>query len=87
MQLMLAEVEGIEWFSRRNSNIRGERKSLFVDYHGIPCIRVEVQLLYKASNIRSKDEFDFQACLPLMNKDSNKSAFIIAFTKGHICRY
>jgi hypothetical protein len=86
MQIMLAEAEGTEWFSRRNSNIRGKRNELFVDYHGIPCIKVEVQLLYKASNIRPKDEFDFQMCLPLMSDDSRKwlaHQLQLSFPQGH----
>jgi hypothetical protein len=67
MQLMLAEVEGNAWYSRRNHKIRGRRNDLFVWYNNIPCIRIEVQLLYKAKGRRAKDELDFQACLPRMN--------------------
>jgi hypothetical protein len=67
MQIMLDEIDGEEWFSRRSAQIRGRRTDLIVHYHGLPCLRIEVQLLYKAKGRRPKDELDFQACLPLLN--------------------
>jgi hypothetical protein len=67
LQIMLLEAEGSRWFSRRDQRIGGQRANLIVDYNGIPCIRIEVQLFYKARNIRPKDELDFQACLPLLD--------------------
>jgi hypothetical protein len=78
LQLMLAEVEGDEWFSRRNHAIRGKRADLMTEYNGIPCIRIDVQMLYKAKNSRAKDELDFQACLPLLDNASKK------WLKGHL---
>ena len=72
MQLMLAEVEGDERFSRRNPLIRGSREDLMTEYNGLPCIRIEVQLMYKAKNPRLKDEQDFQACLPCMDEQSKQ---------------
>ena len=72
LQVMLAEVEGEEWFSRRNPLIRGQREDLIVTYNGIPCVRIEVQLLYKARSSRPKDEHDFQACLPLMSTSAKQ---------------
>jgi hypothetical protein len=48
LQLMLAEVEGDMWWSRRNPVIRGQRNDLIVTYHGLPCVRIEVQLMYKS---------------------------------------
>ena len=72
LQLMLIEVEGDEWFSRRDAAIRGQRDDLIVAYNGIPCVRIEVQLLYKAKHCRPKDEFDFQACLPLLSAEAKR---------------
>ncbi len=72
LQIMLAEVERDEWFSRRSSAIRGPREHLFVGYNGIPCVRIEVQLLYKARNRLAKDELDFQACLPLLSPEARQ---------------
>ncbi|MDQ6832413.1 MAG: amino acid transporter [Chloroflexota bacterium] len=72
MQIMLAEVAGDEWFSRRSRLIRGPRHELMVAYHGIPSVRIEVQLLYKARNLRPKDDRDFHACLPLLDTDARR---------------
>jgi len=87
LQIMLAEVEGGEWFSRRNRLVRDKRENLFTIYKGYPCIRVEVQLLYKAQNIRSKDNLDFQACLPLLSATSKQwlvDQLRLSFSEGHI---
>jgi hypothetical protein len=72
LQIMLAEIEGDEWFSRRSRLIRGQRTELLVAYHGIPCVRIEVQLLYKARNPRPKDDLDFQVCLPLLDSEAKQ---------------
>jgi hypothetical protein len=72
LQIMLAEVEGEEWFSHRDSSIRGHRDDLITPYNGVPCIRIEVQLMYKANNVRPKDELDFRACAPLMNVEAKR---------------
>lgn len=72
LQIMLSEVEGNEWFSRQSPLIRGPRSDLLVAYHDIPCVRVEVQLLYKARHHLPKDEQDFQACLPLLSTEAKQ---------------
>jgi hypothetical protein len=72
LQLMLAEVEGEEWFNRRNPAIRGQRHDLIAEYGGVPCVRVEVQLMYKSKGRRPKDELDFAACLPRMSAESRQ---------------
>lgn len=66
-QLMLVEVAGDEWVYRRNPAIRGPRHSLRTCYGGVPCIPIEVQLLYKAKGYREKDRLDFDAALPLLS--------------------
>lgn len=67
LQIMLAETEGDEWFSRRDPRVRGRRSDLIVAYAGMPCLRVEVQLFYKARNPRPKDEQDSMACRTLLD--------------------
>ncbi len=74
LQLMLLETVGDEWFSRRDQRVRGRRSDLIVRYGGLPCLRVEVQLFYKAKQPRPKDEQDFEACLPLL--DSGARAWL-----------
>jgi hypothetical protein len=83
---MLAEVEGDEWFSRRNHLVRDKRNNLFTTYSGFPCVRVDVQLLYKTQNIRPKDNLDFQACLPFMSANAKHwlaNQLRISFPEGH----
>lgn len=75
---MLAEVEGDEWVSRWSRLIRGQRSELLVAYHSIPCVRIEVQLLYKARNQRPKDDLDFRTCLPLLGPQAKQ------WLKGHL---
>jgi hypothetical protein len=86
LQIMLAEAEGVEWYSRNNRAIRGIRSALIVGYNGIPCIRVEVQLLYKAKSHRPKDDLDFQACLPHLDSEARtwlKEKLILLYPQGH----
>lgn len=85
-QFMVAEVDGQEWFSRCSPLIRGKREDLIVIYNGVPCIRVEVQLMYKAKNLRPKDEIDFQACMPHLNGEAKqwlKDALLLLYPDGH----
>jgi hypothetical protein len=86
LQLMLVEVEGDEWWIRRDPAIHGRRDDLIVEYHGMQCVRVEVQLLYKAKNLLPKDELDFQACLPLLNVDAKRwlrDGLRLLYPEGH----
>ena len=72
LQIMLTESEGDRWFRKRSRLIGGQRGDLIVAYRSVPCIRIEVQLLYKANNPRSKDELDFESCLPLMSTEAKR---------------
>lgn len=72
LQVMLAEVEQNQWFMRKHPEIRGQRDDLLVPYRGIPCVRVEVQLLYKSRGLRPKDTCDFRACLPWLSADARQ---------------
>ena len=86
LQIMLIETDGDAWVSRRHPMIRGLRADLLVPYHGIPCIRIEVQLLYKAKGNRAKDQLDFRACLPLLTTDARewlRQALQLAHPEGH----
>jgi hypothetical protein len=86
LQIMLTEVEGTEWFSRRNPLIRGNRDELMVLCGDIPCIRPEIQLLYKVKNCRLKDEQDFRACLPRLDEEAKhwlKAKLILLYPQGH----
>lgn len=67
---MIVETDGIEWISRRSDHIRGSRGDLIMRYEDVPCIRIDVQLLYKARTPRPKDELDFHACLPRLDAEA-----------------
>ncbi|MEP7187668.1 MAG: hypothetical protein ABI901_00595, partial [Roseiflexaceae bacterium] len=82
LQMMLVETDGADWVSRRHPMIRGSRTDLIVDYHQIPCIRIEVQLLYKAKGNREKDRQDFHACLPKLSAEA-KAWLIQALRLAH----
>jgi hypothetical protein len=86
LQIMLAEVKGDEWFNRRNPLVRGQREDLITLYDNLPCIRAEIQLMYKSKGLRPKDEQDFQACLPKMSaaaKDWLKDKLALLYPDGH----
>ena len=70
LQLMLAEGDDNKWFFRRDHSIGGRRNDLIVQYNGLPCVRIEVQLLYKSRGRRDKDELDFRTCLPLLEPNA-----------------
>jgi hypothetical protein len=86
LQIMLTETDGNDWVSRRHPMIRGSRNDLLVSYGHIPCIRIEVQLLYKAKGNREKDQRDFHACLPLLTAEAKEwlmQALRLAHPEGH----
>ncbi|WP_329404445.1 nucleotidyltransferase domain-containing protein [Streptomyces melanogenes] len=67
VQLMLDEVEGAQWVSRRDPDIRLPIDLLGrMSERGIPYLAPEVQLFYKAKAPQEKDETDFEAVLPLL---------------------
>jgi hypothetical protein len=68
VQVMLDESEGPEWVSRRDPRVR--RADFWWDSNGIPCVRPEILLFYKAKDTRPKDEVDFAATLPLLDEES-----------------
>lgn len=86
LQLMLAEVDGADWFCRRNRAVRGQRDDLLTEYGGVPCVRVEVQLMYKSKGQRPKDEQDFAACLPLLDAGQKRwlaGSLRMLYSDGH----
>jgi hypothetical protein len=60
IQIMLDESDGRDWVSRRDQRVRRPISSIgSVTADGIPYLAPEIQLFYKARNIRPKDETDF----------------------------
>lgn len=72
LQVMLDEADGENWVSRRDPRIRRQLDSLTVwTTHGIPILAPEIQLYYKAKNVRQKDRIDFAAVLPLLTHEQS----------------
>ncbi|MBB5786335.1 nucleotidyltransferase domain-containing protein [Jiangella mangrovi] len=68
LQLMVDETDGDQWCSRRDSRLRAPitglgRRSV----SGLPYLRPEIQLFYKAKGLRPKDEADFAVVLPTLD--------------------
>jgi len=69
LQLMLDESDddGSLWRSRRDPRITRPIADIgSLTTAGVPYLRPEIQLLYKAKAHRPKDEIDFAASLPLL---------------------
>lgn len=69
LQLMLTDRDRDQWIYRRLPQFRQPLNELIETIDGWPCIRVEVQLLYKARGMRPKDQQDFERCLPKLGDD------------------
>ncbi|MFH7595542.1 amino acid transporter [Streptomyces racemochromogenes] len=68
IQVMLDEGRDGQWVSRRDDGVRLPVAEIgAVSPDGIPYLRPEVQLYYKAKEPRPKDEQDFDAVLPLLD--------------------
>lgn len=66
-QIMIDESNGSEWYSRRCHQVRKPLEEMGVsDDQGGRFLSPEIQLFYKASSPRPKDELDFEASLPLL---------------------
>ncbi|MFC5187966.1 nucleotidyltransferase domain-containing protein [Actinomadura harenae] len=70
VQLMFDEADGGEWVSRRDARVRRPLAQLGrATSTGIPYLSPEVQLFYKAKDVRAKDELDFERTLLLLDAD------------------
>lgn len=60
-ELMLDASEGEDWAYRRDPRIRLPKSEVSIEVDGIPCLKPEIQLLYKAKRMRDRDIADFGA--------------------------
>ncbi len=70
LEVMLEECEGGEWLFRRDPAIRRAKEAIL--WHaedGVAVLRPEVQLLYKAKDVRARDQADFDATAPLLGSE------------------
>lgn len=88
-QLMIIDTEENTWTYKREKSIRRPMTEIILSTgEGIPYLRPEIQLLYKAgsSQVREKDYNDFQTMLPSLlphEKAWLKSALHRQFPAGH----
>lgn len=69
IQIMLDESDGQDWVSRRDSQVHRPIADIgMVSARGVPYLAPEIQLFYKAKAPRPKDEQDFAAVLPMLNR-------------------
>lgn len=69
-QLMLDDADGDVWISRRSIRVSLPIEELgFRGPAGIPTLKPEVQLFYKAKAPRPKDVQDFERCLPRLTRE------------------
>jgi hypothetical protein len=67
--LLLDEADGDTWYSRRDATVRKAVDELGSRHDGNPpYLCPDVQLYYKAKNVRAKDEQDLHMVLPRLTK-------------------
>ncbi|SEH93537.1 MULTISPECIES: hypothetical protein [unclassified Leifsonia] len=64
--VMLEAVEGGTWTFKRDARITRPLIDCLWEHHGFTYLRPEIQLLLKAKDLRPKDDFDFERCLPIL---------------------
>ena len=62
--VMLESVENGTWTFKRDERITRPLVDCLWEHYGVTYLRPEVQLLLKAKNVRQKDDFDLERCLP-----------------------
>jgi len=67
VDVMLEPGDDATWIFRRDEHIRAPRARMVADRDGIPFLRPEGVLLFKAKLHRAKDDHDFEACLPQLD--------------------
>jgi hypothetical protein len=87
IQIMLDERCEDDWVSRRDQRIRRPVASIgSVTADGIPYLKPEIQLLYKANGRRPKDEIDFDVTLPMLTESQRQwlsDALRLAYGPDH----
>jgi hypothetical protein len=73
LQLMIQEADGDCWYFRRDDRVNGRLADLGVMVGGVPCLRMDLQLLYKSKSARAKDDEDFERVLPVLAREQRES--------------
>jgi hypothetical protein len=70
LDLMLEPGDSQTWVFRRDERIQESRERMIGREGGIPFLKPEGVLLYKAKAARGKDQADLEACLPHLSPDA-----------------
>ena len=73
LQIMIQENDATSWFFRRDDRVHGRVDDLSVMVDGVPCLRADLQLLFKAKSSRPKDDLDFLQVLPILSEGQRRS--------------
>lgn len=71
-ELILNDGNEHEWIYRRDDRIRLPRSEMTIEAAGLPCIRPEIQLLFKAKHMRDRDTADFDTHAPDLDDASRE---------------
>jgi Aminoglycoside-2''-adenylyltransferase len=69
-EFLLDEVRNGEWIFRRNESIRRPLEEIGEERNGVPFLRPEIVLLYKASEQSPKNDTDFTAVRPHLSHEA-----------------
>jgi hypothetical protein len=88
LQVMVDDVDGSEWVYRRDRRIRRPVAGLSgrASRSGRSALAPEIQLLYKSTSLREKDQVDFDRVVPLLvaeDRDWLSSALALS-SPGHM---
>ena len=73
LQLMIQEADGDCWYYRRDDRVNGRIDDLASLVDGVPCLRMDLQLLYKSRSIRPKDDEDFLRLAPVLSREQRRN--------------
>jgi hypothetical protein len=70
---MFDEGTGAEWVCHRHADIRLPLREVIAQTpSGLPYLRPEIQLLWKAKDTRPKDDADFALVFPLLAREAGQ---------------
>jgi len=73
LDLVFSPSSDIEWVYKRDERIRRPFDEVgFLGGGGLPCLRPELVLLFKAKNVRPKDDADFTSVLPALGIEERR---------------
>jgi hypothetical protein len=71
-EILLNDSKGDDWLFRRDHGVRMPLTQLGGQNDGLPYLKPEVVLLYKAKNLRAIDHADFEQARPRLNASARR---------------